>query len=117
MMVNTCYRLLIGVPLSNGRMLRDDFLFEALDIIPCRAVSDSKLMTNLMKGDALFMQLGNTSITLPSALPWHLSVGRDTRQGRLLASTTFQLHMPTRLITVWVVPFRGLRRLAEVLTA
>ena len=51
------------------------------------------------------------------ALPCRLSIGSDTRQGRHSDSTTLQLHMPTRLMTVWAVPLRDLRCLAGVLTA
>ena len=51
------------------------------------------------------------------ALPCRLSIVNDTRQGRHYDSTTLQLHIPTRLMTVWGVPFRDLRCLAGVLTA
>jgi hypothetical protein len=57
------------------------------------------------------------NVALPSALPCRLYIGRYTRQGRHYGSTTFQLHEPTRLMTAWIVPFRGLRCLAGVLTA
>jgi hypothetical protein len=52
-----------------------------------------------------------------NSVPCRLSIVRDTRQGRRSDSTTFQLHVPTRLMIAWVVPFRGLGCLAGVLTA
>jgi hypothetical protein len=55
-------------------------------------------------------------IILSSALPWRVSIVRDMRQGRHYDATTFQRHVPTRLMTAWVVPLLG-RRLAAVLTA
>jgi hypothetical protein len=37
-------------------------VLEAVDIIPRRAVSNAKLLANLMKGDALCMELGNANL-------------------------------------------------------
>ena len=52
-----------------------------------------------------------------ATLPWHISIVRDTRQGRYYDEMTFQRHVSTRLMTAWVVPCPRLRYLAARLTA